>query len=128
MSILRMVAFVVFVAAGGPALAEPVTLVCDANGPAGVYRYDGQITVEMDEARGTVVVNYPGVTGLVPVFHRESHSTGLLVATFSPNSIAFRIPSESITISRVTGEAVLTTDNGATMAENWNCRPGRKQF
>jgi hypothetical protein len=123
-----LLVIVALVAASPAALADSASLICDEKGTAGVYTYDGAVTVDLNETQHSVVVHYPGVTGTVPVFHREARSVGPLLAIFKSDSITFSIPGNVITINRMTGEAVIRTDGGQTMAESWNCRAGKKQF
>ena len=111
------------------ALADPTTLICDENGTAGTYTYDGSIIVDLNEAQHSIVIHYPGVTGTTPVYHHDGRSVGPLPAIFDANNIAVSLPwGVGITINRVTGEGVLRTSDGLTMAERWNCHVGAKQF
>lgn len=110
------------------ALADPTSLVCNEKGTAGVYTFDGALIVDLDDTQRTVVLHYPGVTFIQPMGHREANTLGPVPATFSADSITFSIPGNIITISRVTGEAVVRTMAGLTMAESWNCHVATKQF
>jgi hypothetical protein len=128
MSALQKAFLGIFLTASTTALADPATLVCDGKGPAGVYSFDGSIIVDLDETARTVTVHYPGVTNFNSGGHMEAHSIGPVPGTFDANAISFSIPGENIAINRVTGEAVVRTEGGITMAESWNCRVGKKQF
>jgi hypothetical protein len=109
------------------ASADPTTLVCDQNGAFGGYTNTGSITVDLDEAAGSVTVHFPSATSSFGQV--DAHSFGPLPGKFDANSISFSIPSENITISRVTGNAVVTvTEGGMTVSQTWNCQLGKKQF
>jgi len=110
------------------ALADPTSLICTEKGTAGFYTYDGALVVDLDDTQHTVVLHYPGITFIQPVGHREASTIGPIPATYSADSITFSIPPTSITISRLTGEAVILTADGRSMAESWNCHVGAKQF
>ena len=126
---MRTIAALAFILmAGGAAHAEPATLVCDGHGPAGVYSFDGSIVVDMDEAARTITVHFPGITNYNSIGHLDAHSIGPVPGRFDANAISFSIPGESYEISRVTGDVIVRSSGGVTMAETWSCHVGKKQF
>jgi hypothetical protein len=123
---LAILELIVLFATSTASLAGPTTLVCDQKGVAGGYTSDGATTtVDLDETAGLVTVHFPRFTSSFGVV--EAHSFGPLPGKFDADSVSFSIPGQNITISRVTGNGVVT-QGGITIGETWNCRVGRKQF
>ncbi len=113
-----------------PALAAPTTLVCTRPPPN-----DRKITIDLDEAKGTAIVNYAAWDAM-PAF-----SFGPVAATFGSKTVAFNSKIgaryEQSTIDR------MTLDFAAYFSENspfdqaaqrdrviyeYSCQVGKAQF
>lgn len=121
----------VLLIAGRAAEAQTTSLICNAKGTEPAYRYDGPITVDLNEAQGVATVHYSGMSVTTGVAnHRvEAHSIGPVPAKFDSSTITFS-GDRIVVLNRLTGEAVLYfaghLDNPAT--ESWSCHAAQKQF
>lgn len=117
--------------AGRAAQAETTSLICNAKGTEPAYRYEGPITVDLNEVQGVATVHYSGISVTTGVDnHRvEAHSIGPVPAKFDSNTITFS-GDRIVVLNRLTGEAVLYFAGHLDLpaAESWNCHAAQKQF
>jgi len=99
--------------------AEPVTLVCTGD-PGETVTSGVPVTYDLDEARGTVTINWPVTTvpngRYPPIVHPAGSAT--LPATFSPKAITFDRNYDTgdynhYVIDRLTGRLTMLNSTGA---------------
>jgi hypothetical protein len=117
-----LVALVVLIATGQPALAAVTTLVCPAYSPSWP-----PLEIELNEAKGTATVNWDAWIG--PDRTHPASSEGTFAASFNSKSVTFddNTQSRHFEINRLTGALVIKEEN-AGFETKWDCRVGKAQF
>jgi len=131
---MALVALMMLMAGSQAALAAPTTLVCTGN--------DGTLTLDLNEAKGTVTADYPAM----PVYPGskqtiDARTTGPFPATFVPKTITWDAATESdkkadagirrpSSLDRMTGalQEQVCNQTGCSGIYAYNCRKGEQQF
>jgi hypothetical protein len=126
----------VLVAACQTALADPTSLICDTTEP----QYAGPATVDLNEAKSTVTIHFPGSKPAPPLPGPPAYTVGPSPATFSPTTITFTQPSSgggtTVSTTYVTNRLTATVEETGvtndpyrpTFNNTWSCHVGTAQF